>query len=235
MDSATQSSDTARLARACATAIGIAGFAILASYSVEEVFSRLSGTPLSFLQPLTFQSAQLALVAFLLWPLRSKLGPIFQRKGWVVASIAVGLALALNLNSEARSYALTSFGFEASAPTSNRLPATDLAFGSAFAHSFIWILHTAVLVPLAENLIYRGILFNRAQPSSSWKIALASLLTFCLAYSFNGGWSGFVFALQFGAVLTLLRVVTKSVAFPAMAHMTYGLIIEAVALAGVLS
>jgi membrane protease YdiL (CAAX protease family) len=234
MDSPAQSSDIVRLARACATAIGVAGFAVLAGYSSEEVYSRATGVTYAFLQPLVFQCAQLAFAAFLLWPSRAALGPILQRKAWFVASLVIGLALAFLLNDDAALQVSTLLGSESSNVTSTKLSVDDLAFRSAFAHSFIWILHTAILAPLAENLIYRGLLFDRAQPAANWKIAVASLLTFSLAYFFNGGWDGLVFALQFGAALTLLRIITGSVVFPIIAHMVYGLTIEAAALASVL-
>jgi membrane protease YdiL (CAAX protease family) len=230
----TSTSELAKITRACATAIGLAGFAILASYSVDEVYVRTQGSAPNFVQALTFQIAQIALATFLLWPFRRSLRPQISRPLWLAASILLGLVLAIALNPEVRRQIWFFFGFDPGVSVITPLNPNELAFGSPGAHVLIWVAHSALLVPLAENLIYRGVLFKLAEPMSPWKIALASLLTFCLAYFFNGGWDGLLFALQFGAALTLLRVATGTVVFPIIAHMAFGLATEASTLEGIL-
>jgi hypothetical protein len=57
-------SNAAKLVRACATAIGLAGFAVLASYSVVEIYGRIAGSSPAYVQLLTFQCAQVAFAFF---------------------------------------------------------------------------------------------------------------------------------------------------------------------------
>jgi membrane protease YdiL (CAAX protease family) len=230
----TAKSDFAVVVRACATAIGLAGFAILASYSIDEVMNRLTGASPRYVQALLFQCAQLGLALFLLWPDRAALFP--DRKlstsniMWAVTSIALGLALAIALNSDAASYFWNFLTSNAIVEAREKLNLDDLAFGSLIAHSLIWLTHTALLVPLAENLVYRELVFKLAEPKSRWLIAAASLVTYSLAYFFNGGFDGMLFALQIGAVLTVLRVISGSVLFPILAHMVFGAITQSAAL-----
>jgi membrane protease YdiL (CAAX protease family) len=234
----TAKSDFAAVIRACATAIGLAGFAILASYSIDEVMNRLTGGSPGYVQALLFQCAQLGLALFLLWPDRAALFPDRSHSTWnlvwAVTSVTLGVALAIALNSDAAHYFWSFLTSNTIEEASEKLSLDDFAFGSWIAHSLIWLTHTALLVPLAENLVYRELVFKLAEPRSQWFIAAASLVTYCLAYFFNGGFDGMLFALQIGTVLTVLRVLSGSVLFPILAHIGFGAITQSAALAAAL-
>jgi membrane protease YdiL (CAAX protease family) len=214
------------LFRACCVAIGVAGFAILASYTVNEIFSRLTGTSNRELEALVFQSLQIGLSLFVVWPLISPLRFPKLRLGIVLASIMFGAGLAVWSSTDLQHL----LGLNSAPPRTEPLQPADLLFASGLAHAAFWLLHTGLLVPVAENTIYRQLLFKFAEPAPVYAVAVVSVATYALAYGFNSGIEGLLFALQLGIVFAALRAYTKSVIYPIISHITYGVLIEGTAL-----
>ncbi len=223
---ATAHSPFALILRACATAIGLAGFAILFSYAISEVYSLVSGAEPVALQTLSFLTLQLAFVTFVLWVRRPIVPVTGLNPSLVLLSFAIGAGTAVYFSADLQML----LGIAAAHAPVNKLAPSQLVFGSAPAHAAAFLLQTALLAPLAENLIYRELIFREAGPADIWAISAGSLLTFTLAYGFNLGFQGMAFALQFGLALTLLRVLSRSVMYPILAHMAYGLCVETAAL-----
>ncbi len=219
-------SSLALILRACATAIGVAGFAILFSYSITEIYARTTGFELSILQELSFQFLQIVFAMFLIWPNRHLLLPKRINLALLLLCIGIGVGLGVYFSVDLRHW----IGLGADQYPVVKMTTDQLVLGSAAAHFAAYILHTGFIAPLAENLIYRQLIFSEAEQSPVWAVAAGSLLTFALAYGFNGGLEGALFALQFGFVLTLLRVISRSVLYPVITHISYGVIIEAATL-----
>ncbi len=232
-------------ARAVCLSLGIAGIAILISYMGHELAViisrwRSSGVDETFfkglgiVQPFTFQSLQI-LLALICMPVLFRWLPVRSlRPLWCINSIMLGTMLALWLNTDAQNIA-QHIVTQKSWPT-NLVPPPDFAFlfQSRTAHATLWLLHTALLAPLAENLLYRGMLFKLATPLHWFWVCVLSLTTLILAYSFTGGAEGMLFAVQTGFVYVVLRQLSGSLVYPILCQFSFGSITELAALHTVL-
>jgi membrane protease YdiL (CAAX protease family) len=81
----------------------------------------------------------------------------------------------------------------------------------------------AVLVPLAEELFFRGFVYGVLEARSRVLAFLAAWLLFVLAHAPQtwGQWGALVAILITGLALTTLRVVSRSTLVPALAHLVY--------------
>ena len=91
----------------------------------------------------------------------------------------------------------------------------------------------AVVVPLAEELFFRGFVYGTAE---RWKGAnaatVASIVLFAVVHLPQqwGAWGAFASVTLTGVVLTLLRRATGSTLVPALAHVAHNALITLLAL-----
>ena len=88
-----------------------------------------------------------------------------------------------------------------------------------------------VLLPLGEELLFRGLLY-RALLAWTGRVGLAALLCWLPFVALHaqqswGNWGGLVSIALAGAVLTALRVASGSVLVPALAHVLYNFALSA--------
>jgi membrane protease YdiL (CAAX protease family) len=215
--------------------LGLAGIAILLSYMGHELAAiaarwQSAGADETFygglpiIQPILFQILQIAFVIIcmpLLFNLKSFRAP---KLGWCLLAIALGLLLAVWLNSDVRTF-LQKLITDKSWPTAQE-PPTDFIFlfQSPFLHAALWMIEGALLAPVAESLLYRGMLFKLAEPIGWLRTCVLSWVVLVLAYSFNTGVDGMLFAAQSGLIYVALRQVTGRLIYPVICHAVFGLV-----------
>ena len=80
------------------------------------------------------------------------------------------------------------------------------------------VLTTIVLAPLLEELLFRGLLFQRLREGLDfWTSAIASSLAFAV---FHSGFGGFVYAVLFGFLFAIWYERNRSLLLVTLAHMT---------------
>jgi membrane protease YdiL (CAAX protease family) len=82
-----------------------------------------------------------------------------------------------------------------------------------------------MIVPLAEELFFRGLLFGTLQPLGTPAAAGGTILLFAAAHAQQswGNWGALVSVFLTGVVLTGLRALSGSTLVPAVAHVLFNL------------
>jgi len=82
-----------------------------------------------------------------------------------------------------------------------------------------------MVVPLAEELFFRGLLFGTLSPLGKPAAALGTIVLFTAAHAQQswGNWGALVSVFMTGVVLTVLRALSGSTLVPAVAHVLFNL------------
>ena len=195
--------------------------------------SVLGGTLLGLVRALALAAVQLVLAFAFIAPRASAEGEHPRR------SIALGLVRpwpgwwVLVLAS------VVGFGiWLAGAWLSQLVPSTGLSPVEAFVSypsGSLALAVVAVVVPIAEELFFRGFVFGALEERRGPGVAfVVTALVFALAHLPQqwGAWGPFVSVTFTGLMLTALRLGTRSTITPALAHLTHNALITALALAG---
>ena len=91
-----------------------------------------------------------------------------------------------------------------------------------------------MILPLGEELFFRGLLYRAAQRFGHWMAFLLPTLLFCLfhLYQLWGNWGAFASVSAVGALLTALRATTQTTLVPIVVHLAYNFTLSVAAFAG---
>lgn len=197
--------------------LGIGAFASLLSISLNEFLYQYINADLSKIQYLTYSLFELAMALFLIWPILAQLLQGSRKTLWVMASVSIGMVLAVWLSPSVMQ--VWSPGLIA-APSEKTVP-NLIFFGSPAAHATLWVLHAILITAVAEALLFQGYMFHALRSLPAWLVCFAVLFFYCMAGAYELGFDGMWNNLKLGSVLVVLRLAGGSFVYSAIAGAIY--------------